>query len=260
MIVAPNRELIFIDGFPIYWYGVVISLAVIICYILIPKIIRNNRTIDKYQQWYGLIIISGFVGARLFEVFFYSPEYFLSNPWEIINTRLGGLSIFGGILGVGTILFLLKDQFKGKWLSIVDVSAILAPLGQAIGRWGNFFNQELYGLPCSHWWCLQIDVENRLPGWQEFTGFQPTFFYESILLLALFVFLWRQKKEIGKGLVVSYYLLGYGVIRFLVEFVRIDVRAIGWFKWPQLVALLFFLVGLFLYIRFKKKGYSANLI
>lgn len=252
MIPSPNREMLFINDFPIYWYGVIVSLAVIACYLLIPKIISNNKIVDKYQQWYGLIIIAGFIGARLFEVFFYSPDYFLTYPWEIINTRLGGLSIFGGIIGAATVLYLLKDEFKGKWMAIVELTAIIAPLGQAIGRWGNFFNQELYGWPCDGWWCLNIAEENRLPGWESFNSFQPTFLYESLLLLGLFGFLWYRKNDVGRGYILPTYLIGYGLIRFVVEFFRIDVAALGWFKWPQLVATVLILVGVLLLTRFKK--------
>lgn len=253
MIISPAREMFIIDGFPIYWYGVIISLAIVICYLLIPKLIHDKKLVDKFQQWYGAIILSGFIGARLFEVFFYSPKYFLNNPWEIVNTRLGGLSIFGGIIGVCLVLVFLKDRFKGKWLTIVDVSAVLAPLGQSIGRWGNFFNQELYGWPCSHWWCLQIDIENRLSGWLVYSSFHPTFFYESSLLLLLFFILWKNKQKIGTGFIISYYLIGYGLIRFMVEFVRIDVDRFMWFKWPQLVALCLLLCGLLALTFFNKK-------
>lgn len=255
MIPAPNRIMFTFDNFPIYWYGVIVALAVVICYTLVPKIIvGDKKLVDKFQHWFGFILLVGFIGARLFEAFFYSPDYFLANPWEIFNTRLGGLSIFGGIIGAGAVLLFLKNLFKGKWLQIVDVAGVLAPLGQAIGRWGNFFNQELYGLPCNYWWCLKIDLENRLPEWQMFNSFQPTFFYESFLLSLLFIFLWSKKKLIGSGYLVATYLMGYGLIRFLVEFVRIDTQTIFGLKWPQLVALLLFFIGLIVYIYRNKKA------
>lgn len=254
MIPAPNRVMFTIEDFPIFWYGVIVASAVFVCYLLIPKLITGDKKlVDKFQHWFGFILLVGFIGARLFEVFFYSPDYFMANPWQIVNTRLGGLSIFGGIIGAGAVLLLLQTYFKGKWLQIVDVVGVLAPLGQAIGRWGNYFNQELYGLPCTYWWCLKIDLENRLPAWQAFSSFHPTFLYESILLIVLFVFLWKQKAKIGTGYLVGVYLMGYGLIRFLVEFVRIDTQAIFGLKWPQLVALLMFFVGLFIYIYRNKK-------
>jgi phosphatidylglycerol:prolipoprotein diacylglycerol transferase len=250
MISAPNRIAFIIDGWPIFWYGLIVASALVICYLLLTKLIKNNQQLlDQYQRLFGVLVLSGFVGARLFEVIFYNPTFFLIHPWQIINPRLGGLSIFGGIIGVVAILLLLRSQIKGRWWLVADLTAILATLGQAIGRWGNFFNQELYGLPCQNWWCLKIAPEYRLPGWESFASFHPTFFYESILLFLLFIFLWQNRQKIGQGFLAAYYLIGYGLIRFLVEFIRIDVSA-NYFglKWPQLVSALFVLIGLSLFL------------
>ena len=119
-------------------------------------------------------------------------------------------------------------------------------LGQVIGRWGNYFNQELFGKPTTGWWGIPIEASNKVHGFTKYSHFQPTFFYESILNLILFFTLHRLlRKKLKTGTVVLAYFAGYAVIRILMEFVRIDDTLVVWgVRLPQLISMGIILVVL----------------
>jgi phosphatidylglycerol:prolipoprotein diacylglycerol transferase len=137
----------------------------------------------------------------------------------------GGLGIFGGILGGGVGLWIYTRK-KDIFLKMLDLVAFGLPIGQAIGRWGNFFNQELYGKPTSLPWGIYIRPENRLLSVIEYERFQPLFLYESLWCLGVFGALhWLVKDKVvklGKGGVFIFYLGLYGLGRFFLEFLRIE--------------------------------------
>ncbi len=190
--------------------------------------------------WNGLIwcLILAVIGARLYHVFTPSPsmaevgidspaDYF-RNPMQLINLRRGGLGIYGGIAGgaLGLLLFSTRQRISAlKW---ADLGAVGVALGQFIGRWGNFFNQELYGSPTSVPWAVWIEPDYRLAGFTEFTRFHPAFLYESLWnLFAFFVLLtlWRRsRRRLFPGDIMATYLILYGIGRILMETVRLDSR------------------------------------
>ena len=184
---------------------------------------------------FWMVFLSGVVGARIWDWFFY--ENFSALPWwEIFNIRGGGLAIHGFILGalLGLILLrLLNSKFQ-----IPNSIRFLAPvllLGQGIGRWGNFFNQELYGLPTNLPWGIFISSEKRLPGFETFQFFQPVFLYESLwLFLGLIIFLRLEKWTLlyvpnSKFQILnSFFIFWIFCGRALMELIRLDPAPL-WF-------------------------------
>ena len=158
----------------------------------------------------------------------------------------GGLGIFGGILGGIIGLWFYSRKRKERFFLLLDVMAIGLPIGQMIGRWGNFFNQELYGLPSNLPWSIYIKPENRLIEVMNFERFQPLFLYESLWslvgFLGLWWLIWREKLEVGKGGVLMAYLGWYGLGRFWLEFLRLDAWQISGVNVAQVISLS--LVGL----------------
>lgn len=198
------------------------------------------RQWNPEHVWNGLLwcLILAIVGARLYHVFTPSPsmaevginspaDYF-RNPMQLINLRRGGLGIYGGIAGGALGLLLYSYRHRMSALKWADVAVIGVALGQFIGRWGNFFNQELYGRPTTVPWAVWIEPQYRLNGFTAFNRFHPAFLYESIwnLLAFLVLFmLWRRyRRRLLDGDIMASYLILYAVGRVLMETVRLDSR------------------------------------
>jgi phosphatidylglycerol:prolipoprotein diacylglycerol transferase len=188
-----------------------------------------------------LILILGVIGARLYHVLTPSPsmqavgiytalDYF-RNPYQLINIRNGGLGIFGATLGglLGLLIYTRRNRIS--MLGWADLAVVGMALGHAIGRWGNFFNQELYGRPTGAPWAITIDPAHRLPDFAQFTSFHPTFLYESIWnLLTFFLLIWLVRRRYQKmlpGEVLAVYLVAYAVGRSLLELIRLDSRTVN---------------------------------
>lgn len=190
-----------------------------------------------------LILILALIGARLYHILtpspsmaaigIYSPLDYFRNPLQLLNFRGGGLGIYGGILGglLGLIIYTRRNRLQT--LGWADLAVVGLALGQAIGRWGNFFNQELYGRPTTVPWAISIDPIYRLPDYAAFEKFHPAFLYESLWsLLTFFVLLWlvrRRSDRLWPGEVFAFYLIAYAVGRSLLELVRLDSRAVALF-------------------------------
>jgi phosphatidylglycerol:prolipoprotein diacylglycerol transferase len=180
----------------------------------------------------------------------YTTQYYLTHPLALINTRAGGLGIPGAVIGGAIGLYLYSRHRKQSFLVWADLAVPGVALAQAIGRWGNFFNQELYGKPSTLPWAIHIDPVNRVPGYTEFSTFQPLFLYESIWNLLNMVFLlfmsrrfaWRLKD----GDILLMYLIGYPIGRFFLEFLRLDSPRFGTINVNQVFMLIVALVSAFL--------------
>lgn len=254
----PNPILISFGPITIYWYGLFIVLGIISALAISLKLanyyrISKNALID-ITFW---VIVGGVIGARIYHVFLELPFY-LNHPLNIFKIWQGGLAIHGAII-VGLVItwFMAK---KNK-LNLLHLSALFVPglaLAQAIGRWGNYFNQELYGLPSNLPWSIPIDITNRLPGFYNFKFYHPTFLYESIGSLLIFFILiylhylkYKKQKNISSLTIVAVYLIAYSLLRFSLEFIRIDPtpEIAGW-RWPQIISL--FIILLMFILLYKK--------
>ncbi len=262
---------------PIFWqfgplviryYGIIISLAIVAAVLLAIRLKpRHGFSTDDLLDLVFYVIIFGVIGARAYEVVILEPRYFFSHPAEMLMIWHGGLAIHGAIIGGLLTLAVwcrLKRQNFWRW---TDLAAVVLPLAQAIGRWGNYFNQEVFGRPTSLAWGIPIEVANRPLQYVNQSYFHPTFLYESVLDLLLFVILFSiyrasSKKNMGSfmlfrmtfgsGQYLGLYLVGYGLIRFLLEFMRSDQTAmlLG-HRWPQIFSLLLIIVGLIIFNRHK---------
>lgn len=225
----------------IRFYGMIIMLGVVAAAWLATKEAKR-RGLNPDIVWDGLIwvIIAGVIGARLWHVFTPTPtdvaaglttKYYLTHPLAMLSIWNGGLGVPGAVIG-GAIAVIIYARRKNLDIMVwLDISAPSVALAQAIGRWGNFVNQELYGPPTDLPWGIPIDPEYRLSGYQEFTHFHPLFLYESLwnlMNMAILLFVGRRfKDKIIPGDIFLGYLVIYPLGRFLLEFIRLDSAEIA---------------------------------
>ena len=222
-----NPVAFFVFDFPIRWYGFILCFSIFTGiflgnYYALKK--YNKIDADIFTDSIFPVVIFSIIGARIFYVLGDFSFYF-KNPIEIIMINHGGLSIFGAILfGILTLFFYLY-LMKVEILKYFDIYALVMPLCQSIGRLGNYFNQEAFGLPSHGFFKLFVDDMYRPERFANVKFFHPTFLYESILNLILFLLLiciFFKFKNYKKGLVFSLYLIFYSIIRLFVENLRID--------------------------------------
>ncbi len=225
-------------------YGILIATAVLVAASWTRKRYESyggdGELADRVTIW---AVVIAFIGARLAYV---APRYdrFLDDPLGIIQIWEGGLALFGGLtFGLITLLVLFR-RWGGSFPAFMDGLAPALPLAQAIGRWGNYFNQELYGTPTDLPWAVEID--NPVAEYAGFRTFHPTFLYESLANLVLMVVILRLERtgRLKRGSLIMVYAIGYGVIRFLLELIRTDTTfRIAGLSRNALVSLVFIAVG-----------------
>jgi phosphatidylglycerol---prolipoprotein diacylglyceryl transferase len=222
-----------IGPFTVQWYAIFILTGAILASALAGRLaaFRGLKS-DAIFDIAMVSIISGIIGARLYFVSL-NWERFSRDPAQIFNIPAGGLSIHGAIIfGVAAIV-LMTWRMKEPVLSWLDVAAPAVALGQAIGRWGNYANQEAFGTPTDRPWGIEIRPENRPSEYAEFTHFHPTFFYESVLnlinaaLLTWLIVRFSGREWLRAGDILAIYLITYGVIRWPLEWLRTDSLFIG---------------------------------
>lgn len=225
---SPGSVAFNIGSWPVRWYGVFIAIGFLVAYFFAEKLIKkNNLDLNCFNDLIFFVLIFSVVFARVWFVVL-SFDYFKDHLSEIPKIWYGGQSIHGGIFGAVLAVFLYSKIKKISFYDYMDVIAVVAPLGQAIGRWGNFFNNEAFGIPVETGFSclvrLYIPQEFRPDKYLNNQYFHPTFLYESVFDFLIFVFLWRKypdwKNKPGK--IFWVYLLGYSVIRFFLEFLRVD--------------------------------------
>jgi prolipoprotein diacylglyceryl transferase len=199
----------------------------------------------------------GLVGARAYHVATDHDLYFGAgkNAWAALEVWNGGLGIWGAIAGGALGAWLGCRQRGIRMLPLMDALAPTLLLAQAIGRWGNYFNQELFGRPTTKPWALEIDVAHRPPGYEKFATFHPTFLYECLWNLgSMGVVLYLDRKlRLGFGRAFALYVMAYCLGRLWIEHLRIDtielndVLGLRWGEWMSiglfLAALVYFVVA-----------------
>lgn len=222
-----------IGPFTVQWYALFIMTGAVLAAILASKLaeFRGLRS-DAIFDIAIVSIIAGVIGARLYFVML-EWDYYGNNLLQILNIPRGGLSIHGAIIfGVAAII-IMTWRMKQPVLSWLDVAAPAVALGQAIGRWGNYANQEAFGAPTDQPWGIEIRPENRPAEYAEATHFHPTFFYESVLnlanaaLLTYLIVRFSGKEWMRAGDILAVYLITYGIIRIPLEWLRTDSLYIG---------------------------------
>lgn len=194
---------------------------------------REPKKIEDFWNAVTWILLGALVGARVWHVVT-DWHLYTDVPIEALYVWNGGLSIIGAFVGVfgGAVIAVKKSKKKIQLLDLLDVVAIGLPFGQAIGRLGNWFNQELYGLPTQLPWKLYIDPQHRLAGYELQEYYHPLFAYELLVMLIVGAMLWLFSKtnsffKVGTGMISLLYLASYGWIRFFLEFLRLDKTVVA---------------------------------
>jgi phosphatidylglycerol:prolipoprotein diacylglycerol transferase len=250
-MASPGAIAFQIGPIVVRWYGILMALAIIVGLWLGYREARRRGLpaddIISVGQW---SILAGLVGARIYEVIF-NWDYYGQYPSKIIAVWEGGLAIHGGLI-VGPLV--------GAWLAYrrrlpvfagLDVAAPSIAIGQAIGRWGNFFNEEAFGRPTDLPWKLYISPPHRPPGFTQYDYFHPTFLYESLWDFGVFLLLvtWLRPRLVERpGSLFFVYVGLYSIGRFLIEGLRLDSFWLGSVRVAQaasLVGLAIAIIGLY---------------
>ncbi len=250
---SPGAVAFYIGSHPVRWYGVLIGIAFLLAYSLAEKLIhKNSLNINHFSDLIFFILIASVVFARLYFVFL-SWGYFKNHLDEIFKIWHGGQSIHGGIFGAIAAAVIYTKIKKISFYSYIDVIAVITPFGQAIGRWGNFFNNEAFGKPVFNSFIrLYIPKEFRPDLYVKHDFFHPTFLYESMLDFIIFIFLykkyslWRDKP----GRIFWTYLFCYSIIRFFLEFLRTDsLYVFGNIPGAQVVSIILIFASMIMLLK-----------
>ena len=261
-IFSSPGPILFESGpFIIRWYGVLIALAVILG-LNLSKYCAKKRSIDGeiIDELLPFLVISSLIGARAYYVIFEWDSY-KNNIIESIAIWKGGIAIHGALIG-GIIAILIFCKLKKQYFwDILDILVPSLALGQAIGRWGNFFNNEAYGLPTMLPWKIYIPESSRTIPFSSFEYFHPTFLYESLWNLMLFmILLYLTRKnnnrsiKLTSGTLSSIYLIIYSLGRIWIEGLRIDPLCLGGLppaceggiRMAQLMSIFLINIGIFI--------------
>ena len=234
-----------IFGIEVAWYGILISLGILFGILVATYRAKKEGLYDDIIMDLALVAVPvSVIGSRIYYVLF-SWEFYKQNPREILNIRKGGLAIHGAIIA-GILVGYLFCRYKkiGFWI-LADVCAPSIILGQAIGRWGNFINQEAHGGPTNLPWGIEIDG----------VKVHPTFLYESLWNLGVFVFLlYYSDKKKYDGQIFIFYLILYSVARYFIEGLRTDSLMLGSFRVAQLVSIFSIVIAVIIDLTKRKQN------
>ncbi len=278
----PDRVLFDFGIFKIYWYGLFIFISSIVSFLVFYFLAKKEK-IEKRRIFdiFFWVVLFGVIGARFFYVLYYL-SYYIKNPLEIFIISNGGLAIFGGLVFGFLSLFVyckIQKQNLSKILNIVSMSLLS---GQIIGRFGNYFNQELFGLPTNFLIKIPISLSNRPVGYEGYNFFIPLFlyeiFFELLILIILFFYYKKSKKNnlnqgmmmkninvktfrsnmekltfIEKGGIFFMYINFYCILRFILEFFRLGENKFFNISYNQIViTIVLFIFNSFWFFKIRK--------
>ncbi|MEK7497118.1 MAG: prolipoprotein diacylglyceryl transferase [Patescibacteria group bacterium] len=254
---VPNAIAVTIGPVPIRWYGIMLTVGVVAGYFLARYYFgKAGHDKAKFDNLFLPLVLIGLLGARLTNVFLFEWWYFKNHLSEIFYIWQGGLAFHGAIIFGGVYLWWWCKKQSINFLSLLDILAPALAAGQAIGRFGNYFNQELFGLPTNLPWGIPIAPEFRPNEFSAQNYFHPTFLYESIglvILTIILLLLGRRLKPVGS--IFAYYLIGSGLLRFALEFIRVDEQLmIVGIRIGLLISLLVIVIGIVLIYKSYKRG------
>lgn len=261
----PNLNLYFehvgqsikIGSFSIAFYGIIIAIGMLAgLFIACWQAKRTGQSPDTYYDLALVAIICSLIGARIYYVIF-EWDYYRDNLLSIFNVREGGLAIYGGVIAAILTTYVFSRVKKLPYGLLCDTAGLGLILGQAIGRWGNFFNREVFGGYTDNIFAMQLpvsevrssDITEEL--WEhivtingvDYIQVHPTFLYESMWNLVLLLFLiWFSSRKKFDGQVFTFYLIGYGIGRFWIESIRTDQLKIPGINYPVSMALSLILI------------------
>ena len=259
MFTSPSSIAFSIGNLDIYWYGIIMSLSMLFGLFTVLYVKKNffkEITNDSIFDISFILIIVGILSARLYYVLI-DFQYFIKHPTEIFAIWNGGISIQGAIIG-GTIAFYFYAKENNlNFFRYADLLCFGVVTGQILGRWGNFFNSEAFGLPTDLPWKLYIPYSARPIEYKTNEFFHPTFLYESICSIIIFIALYTiliKKKDLKTGTIFLTYICLYSIARIFIEKIRIDsVLNIGTIPIAQITSsILIFIAIICLYYLYSK--------
>lgn len=258
-----------VGPFYIRFYGIILMVGAVAAAFLAEREARR-RGEKSEVVWDGLIwvILGGIIGARIWHILTppqvmvelgYTTKFYLTHPLDALAIWRGGLGIPGAVVGGLTAMYIYARRNKLNYAVWLDIVAPALALGQAIGRWGNFVNQELYGSPTGLPWKIFIEPQYRLPAYQNIEYYHPLFLYESLWSLVIVgILLWlprRYQDRLIPGDLFLIYLILYPTGRFLLEFLRLETSYVAGVNINQLLmAVVAILAAAALIWRHRKRG------
>ena len=244
-----------------YYALIILAGAMVAAWLATQEAKRRGKDPEMVWDMLPWLLIGGIIGARLWHVLTPSSsntamglttQYYFQNPLEILKIWKGGLGIFGGIIGGAIALAIYCRANKQNFFEWTDIIVPGLLIAQAIGRWGNFVNQEVYGPPSDLPWAIYIDPAHRLPGFEAVERYHPLFLYESLLTLLgglLLLYIARKYKDkLFTGDLFLMYLVYYPLVRFGLEFIRLDPSAVGTININQTVMLIVGILALLILV------------
>lgn len=252
-----NRIALDLGFIQIYWYSIFIFLGIFFaCTMILRECKKQKINEDFIVNLIFYTVIVGLIGARAYYVLF-NLDYYLSNPLEILEVWNGGLAIHGGIIAGVLCIVIYCKKYNAKLLKVLDIVVVGLIIGQAVGRWGNFFNQEAYGAITSLEKLQSLGIPEFIRNGMFIQGayHQPAFLYESIWCFAGFIALLivRNYKYLKTGQLTGVYLVWYSLGRVVIEGMRTDSLMLGSLRVAQIVSIIGIVIGLLLLL-FSKKG------
>ncbi|WP_027339615.1 prolipoprotein diacylglyceryl transferase [Halonatronum saccharophilum] len=246
-----------IGSISVYWYGVIIATSVFIgLFFATKEAKRRNFNEDTVLDLVLWALPFAIIGARIYYVIF-EWEYYISNPSRIFATRTGGLAIHGGLIGAVIVALIFAKKRKVNFWDLADITAPGIVLGQAIGRWGNFMNQEAHGGSVSRTFLESLMLPQWIIEQMNIVGtyYHPTFLYESLWNFSIFLFLylyWKKRDFLKRGEVFLTYIVLYSVGRFFIEGLRTDSLMMWGLRTAQVISI-FLIIGAISLSYFKRK-------
>lgn len=257
LFAAIDRVAFDIGGWPVHWYGLIMGLCILIAYIIFSREGKrkgiDEETLFNFLFW---MVVIGYLGARLYYVAF-RLDYYLANPAQILMIWQGGIAIYGGIIAGGVTIYVMSKRQQLNPATIFDITAPAVMLAQAIGRWGNFINQEAYGGEVSRGFLESLYLPNVIIEQMNVNGIyhHPTFLYESLwnlLGFVLILMLRRQPKFFRQGEVAATYVIWYGIGRTFIESMRTDSLYLGPLRVSQWLSMILVVAGI-IFITYRRK-------
>lgn len=240
-----NKIAFRILGIDIAWYAVIITFGIIVAMIISHRNAKYLKlNVDTFMDSFFYIIIFGIIGARIYYVLF-NFDIYKDDLLSILNLRQGGIAIYGAIIFGALALYMYTKIKKQKFLDYSDCIVPGLALAQAIGRFGNFVNQEAYGYETNSLFAMKILVNG------EYISVHPTFLYESMASLCIFIIIiiFFNKYRKNSGEVTYLYAIFYGIARVIIEGMRTDSLYIGAFRVSQIVSIILIIAGVILFLR-----------
>ena len=250
------REGFWIGPLFIYYYAILIMLGVLGATFLAARLAKKYGE-DPEATWDMMpwLLIGGIIGARLWHIFTppasmveqgITTMFYLTHPLDALNIRNGGLGIPGAVMGGALALWFYARKKKLNMLVWMDLIAPGLALAQAVGRWGNFLNQEVYGAPSTLPWAITIEPIHRLSGFEAISTYHPLFLYEflwNLFIMAFLLYLGSQWKSRKTGDLFRIYLFMYPFARFWLEFLRLDPSPVAGLNINQTLMAVLMLVS-----------------